>query len=99
MQRRIGKLTIGAQRKGFSVVFICHREGDWLHATQVVTGVRDFGKDIAALLQAGKLEHASIGVLRLRVFNIGGSGIEGILLARREARSNKLAIRGAVFTP
>ena len=63
---------------------------------QVVTGVRDFGKDIAALLQASKLEHTSIGVLRR--FNLGGSGIEGILLARREVRSNKLAIRGAVFT-
>ena len=94
MQRRIGKLTIGAQRKGFSVVFICHREGDWLRVAQVVTGVRDFGKDIAALLQASKLEHASIG--GLKGFNLGGSGIEGILFAGLEVGSN---IRGAVFTP
>ncbi|CDB33271.1 unknown [Eggerthella sp. CAG:209] len=96
MQRRIGKLAIGAQRKGISVVFICHREGDWRRAAQVVTGVRDFGKDIAALLQASKLEHASIG--GLRVFNLGCSGIEGVLRAGPEVRSNNLAIRGAVFT-
>ena len=64
MQRRIDKLAIGAKRKGFSVFFVCYREVDWRRAGQVVTGVLDFGKGIAAPLQAGKLEHASIGGLR-----------------------------------
>ena len=96
MQRRINKLAIGAQQKGLSVVFVCYREVDWRRAGQVVTGVRDFGKGIAALLQAGKLEHASIG--GLRGFNLGGSGIKGILRAGPEVRSNKLATKGAVIT-
>ena len=96
MQRRIGKLAIGTQKKGRSVVFIFHREVDWRRAAQVVTGVLEFGKGIAALLQASKLEHASIG--GLRGFNLGCSSIEGVLRAGPEVRSNKLATRGAVFT-